>query len=357
MSNPNSGPHVGGFPANGGLYGPLMLVAGALEVATLTGNKTITFGNQQLHALDPGGSSRDVTLPAIVGSEQRMTDWHAFLNTADADENLVIKKSGGSTLHTCQRGEFVLVAVDKAAGDYAVAAATGQPGADFGAAGIKSDVIAESTADAGVTSDGVLLKDGAIELADGASIKADIVAEKVADAGVTVDGLLVKDGGFVVPDGSTAQIRGAGTGTGDVVERVGGSATEGLERRVYEDTVSPVAVETNLINLPAGAKVISVQANVEVLLVAGGTSVTWSIGTAADPDKYGTSGFPTQADDLTKNSKSDFLGDSTQLTAAEQMVLTAAATGGAGDGDTAFSAGSVRVRVVYDFPNSLDDAA
>lgn len=41
---------------------------------------------------------------------------------------------------------------------------------DFGSTGLKADVIAESTADAGVTVDGVLLKDGGITMADGASI-------------------------------------------------------------------------------------------------------------------------------------------------------------------------------------------
>ena len=89
-------------------------------------------------------------------------------------------------------------------------------------------------------------------------------------------------------------------------------------------------------------------------LVAGGTSVTLSIGTAADPDKYGTH----SSDTLAQNEKIDTIPDwAAGLAASEQMVLTAAATGGAADGDTVFSAGSVRVRVVYYFPNSLDDAS
>lgn len=41
----------------------------------------------------------------------------------------------------------------------------GLPGRDFGSTGIQADVIAESTAAAGVTADGVLLKDGAITVA------------------------------------------------------------------------------------------------------------------------------------------------------------------------------------------------
>lgn len=61
---------------------------------------------------------------------------------------------------------------------------------------VKTDTIVEKTAAAGVTADGVLLKDGGIVLADGAAIEADIVAEATAAAGVTVDGLLVKDAGL-----------------------------------------------------------------------------------------------------------------------------------------------------------------
>jgi hypothetical protein len=169
---------------------------------------------------------------------------------------------------------------------------------------------------------------------------------------------LTASGTVNIDDGGLLYIEGNGTGTGDVVERLGGSATEGLEKRVYQQTVSPSAIETNLINLPAGAVVLSVQGNVEVLLVAGGTSVTWSIGTAADPDKYGTQGNPgAAADSLLQNSKSSFLPAWAMIGAGgEQMVLTAAATGGAADGDTAFSAGSVRVRVVYYAVNDLDNA-
>lgn len=58
----------------------------------------------------------------------------------------------------------------------------------------KADIIAEATSAAGVTADGVLLKDGGIVLADSAAIAADIVSEKTSAAGVTADGVLLKDG-------------------------------------------------------------------------------------------------------------------------------------------------------------------
>lgn len=62
--------------------------------------------------------------------------------------------------------------------------------------GIATDTIAEFTAAAGVTVDGVLLKDGGVVLADGAAIDADTINEATAAAGVTIDGLLVKDSGL-----------------------------------------------------------------------------------------------------------------------------------------------------------------
>lgn len=173
----------------------------------------------------------------------------------------------------------------------------------------------------------------------------------LTSSGMRVNLLSVTEG-LTLQDGAPLTLLGAGTGTGDVVARLGGSATEGLELRVYEATVSPEAIETSLIEIPANSVILSVQANVETALTGGGTTVAWSIGVADDPDKYGTAG-----DDLTRNAKLDFIPAWSFLSAAEQLVLTGAATGGGSDGDTALTAGSVRVRVVYLTLASLDDAA
>lgn len=178
---------------------------------------------------------------------------------------------------------------------------------------------------------------------------ADVIDESTSDNGVVVDGLLIKDSGLNLPTDGVLQVEGAGTGTGDVVQRYGGSATEGLELRVYEDVISPSAIETNVVNIPANSRILSVQSNVESALTGGGTTDSYGIGTAADPDKYGSSAT------LTQNSKSDFLGDGTVLSSSEQLVLTGTASETA-DGDTALTVGSVRVRVAYWTLNSLDDA-
>ena len=60
----------------------------------------------------------------------------------------------------------------------------------------KTDSIAEKTSGAGVTVDGVILKDG--------QVKTDYVVEKTAGTGVNIDSVLLKDGGIHTEDGSVA---------------------------------------------------------------------------------------------------------------------------------------------------------
>lgn len=71
---------------------------------------------------------------------------------------------------------------------------------------IKTNTIAETTAAAGVTIDGVLLKDGGAVFADAATIEIDTINEATAAAGVTADGVLLKDGGIVCADSATLEV-------------------------------------------------------------------------------------------------------------------------------------------------------
>lgn len=139
----------------------------------------------------------------------------------------------------------------------------------------------------------------------------------------------------------------------------GPTSTEGLKRVVQEQTLSPNAIETSMSTvIPKGSVILAVLANVQTALTGGGTTATWSVGTTGDPDKYGTAGFPTPADSLAKNSKSSWIADNfVRLTADETIVLTGAATGGAADGDTALTVGSVRIVVIYDTFAALANAA
>jgi hypothetical protein len=197
---------------------------------------------------------------------------------------------------------------------------------------------------------------GGVSLTPGASVR---VIGHVTKVGVSGVGRVFFNGfgggSHSIPDGGLIQFFGAGTTPGDTVLRFGGSATEGLEYNVFEATISPAAVETAIFTVPTRSYILAVQANCQVALIGGGTTVTWSIGVTADTDKYGTAGDGA-GDTLAKNSKLNFAIPGTLLTATEPLVLGAAVAGGATDGNTALTVGSVRVRVVYATLNSLDDA-
>ena len=175
-------------------------------------------------------------------------------------------------------------------------------------------------------------------------------------------------GTVTLPDGTLLQRKGAGTGTGDVIEVIGPDSTHGMKTVVYEATVTPAAVETTLFTLPAFSRIWCVQANCEATLIGGGTTVTWGIGVTGDVDTFGTvfSGG-VQADSLLKNSKINAIGTPASppqpgtgigqfFAAATAVKLIAGATGGTTAGNTALSVGSVKARIVYQTLMPLADA-
>lgn len=134
------------------------------------------------------------------------------------------------------------------------------------------------------------------------------------------------------------------------------TVTEGLEVKVHDEVLTltnAVEVATNLA-VPAGAVILSAQANLETL-VEGDESgddllAKVGLGITGTIVKYGVTSA------LTKNSKIDTIPD-WAVNAGETLKLF----GVKADGSTActekFVAGStVRVRVVYLENNSLDDA-
>lgn len=98
-------------------------------------------------------------------------------------------------------------------------------------ADVSTDTINENTADAGVTVDGVVLKDSEVE----ANVaRVDTINEKTTDNGVSVDGVLNKDGAL--------------TTTGDVT--VGGNLTVSGNTTVLD--VTNLSIEDRLIELNSG---------------------------------------------------------------------------------------------------------
>ena len=84
-------------------------LVGAAYSATLSGNLTVTVKHPMILKLDPGGASRDVTLEAEAGCPGRVR-W--IVNAADADEDVVLKNDGGSTIVTIDQNESAVVYCD-----------------------------------------------------------------------------------------------------------------------------------------------------------------------------------------------------------------------------------------------------
>jgi len=94
--------------ANASNFNIVALLAGA-NVETLAANKTLTTADANFQKLDPGGSARDVTLPAEASSTGSV---FYIMNAADAAENLVVKDDGASTIVTINQNEAAIVICD-----------------------------------------------------------------------------------------------------------------------------------------------------------------------------------------------------------------------------------------------------
>jgi len=146
----------------------------------------------------------------------------------------------------------------------------------------------------------------------------------------------------------------AGDADTEIIQRIGATATEGLEIVVIdEDLACTSGVFTNFTTaLPAGSVILSVQANLETIIVGADDNdnglVKIGVGAAADPDLYGKTA------DLLKNSKIDTIPDWAVL-GATQLRVNAVDAAGAIVTET-LASGTARVRVVYLALNSLDDA-
>lgn len=126
--------------------------------ATLTGNLSITTEMPQHYSLNGGLSDRNLTFYAP--SEDYKGAIYEFYNRGTTN-SLVVKDSGASTIVTILPAQSARVMWDPTNGWVKLSVSgAGAGGSDFGAPGLLSDVIGESTSAAGVTIDGLLVKDG-----------------------------------------------------------------------------------------------------------------------------------------------------------------------------------------------------
>lgn len=131
---------------------------GGVESSTLTGAVTLTGKSANWQIMDPDGVDRTITLPATDLTNEGVV--FGFRNSGTAG-NLIIANAASSTILTLNPGESGAVGCNATPAWVRVFEATPAL-ADFGSTGMKADVVAESTSAAGVTVDGLLIKDAAI---------------------------------------------------------------------------------------------------------------------------------------------------------------------------------------------------
>ncbi len=78
----------------------------------LSGSYEIFLGDPKMHILDPGGSGRNVFLPAVTGNKGLT---YIIRNSADAAEVLTVKNAGGDNICTPTQNETAIVWCDGAA--------------------------------------------------------------------------------------------------------------------------------------------------------------------------------------------------------------------------------------------------
>src|SRR3990167_8221750 len=239
------------------------------------GAVTVASGStSQTTAAATGGASgafvarsgaTDVTFAGATGGASGA----ATIGSGDTDISAAVVATGGAS------GPVIVQSVDALS-----TGATAPPGAS-GAVTVESGTSADANTGAVTVQSGAPAAtgiSGTVTIQSGATSGAGVsgsvdILTGTAPGGtrgdVNITGTNIGLNGIVVMDDSDDT-------TGAVVQRIGPSATEGWERRVYEETVSPSAVETALLTLPVGHIVEAVWANAETALTGGGTTFTWS---------------------------------------------------------------------------------
>ena len=150
----------------------------------------------------------------------------------------------------------------------------------------------------------------------------------------------------------------AGAATAAVAARLGATATEGYEIKVYDEILTltnAVTLDTGCV-IAAGDVILSVQGNLNTAVTgdASGDNLLAKIGigiSGGDEDAY--AGFAA----LALNTKADAIPDFA-VNSGETLAIFAMKTDGTTACTEKFVAGGlVRVRVVYATQNSLDNAA
>src|SRR5262245_28665340 len=192
--------------------------------------------------------------------------------------------------------------------------------------------------------------DGVVKSVDHAGTVAQLLAagdalvssltEKDAGAGIEVASQLWSPRGAAVPETAIS---------------FGGDKTEGLHIKVLEEVVDLTALGAKYkaltTGIPTNAVLLSVQANIEELVVASGTTVKVGLGYhAGSVSALGITGS------LVKNQKITSMLDWAVGVGTNQIDVCGVVTDGSALGSGNITAGKVRVVIVYIIPVDLADA-
>lgn len=221
-----------------------LLLGGGVYVATLTDNYTIstTAGSlsAQVYGLTPSGADRQIILPdpnaRLVGTVYLIT------NSATSGAYSILVRGKTLTVPGVLSSESTIGTIANGVTAFAICHFDGtyyrwryQPLSSLAslvltgtlaALVVSTDTISEQTAAAGVTVDGVLLKDNSVTVGTGGQVSTNTIAEKTGASGVTVDGCLIKDGraALLATAGMFTSTEQTGTGSSQNVAHGFGAA-------------------------------------------------------------------------------------------------------------------------------------
>lgn len=213
---------------------------GSYLAAALSGAYTVTDFHPQRMALDPGGASRNVTLPTELEGR-----YFEFKNTADAAENLVLKDPAGNTVATLGQSQATRVEVVDGVWTQTFSVYASSPGS------AAYDVVAESTPAAGVTVDGLRIKDAAVTPAAGASAWCDLSNCATGEADTIVGGNLANAWSIRTSALDYLVVRSttATPGIDETFTHTGASSSHTLVSRINHATNAHVALDVQGVQL------------------------------------------------------------------------------------------------------------
>lgn len=211
------------------MYRPLALNASGdgVAVTTLSGTFTMTALDEQLQVLDGGASSRNVVLPAV---EPDLKGVFYIISNAGSTNNLVIK-DGGSTISTLNPSEQGIYACTGSAWKVCLTTSS-----------TASDIYSNNGAFTGNNT-----HSGTETFSNVAGVSTDTITERTSAAGVTVDGVLLKDNAVTASGGVTANVTGNVTGSS-------GSCTGNAATATSASSVASAAVYSSIEQTGTGSE-------------------------------------------------------------------------------------------------------